>query len=372
MPRWHLQNQRIQGHPAGQAVQLDIQVQELREKLIRNHDIVVSLLPPALHIEAAKACVVLRKSLVTASYTSPAIRQLDDSAKDAGITILNEMGLDPGIDHLSAMAMLDHIRAKGGHIHSFKSYCGGLVAPAFENNPWKYKFTWNPMNVVLAGQATAKYLDKNHLHFIPPGRIFSEIEIINDLQYGDFEGYANRDSLEYMAPYGLQDANTILRGTLRRKGYCEAWNTLVKLGYTDNTYTLPEQISTYQQLTSALLPPGNDVLRNRLSRFLGYPVNHPVLELLNWTGLESDMAIPPGSTPATALLALLEQKWKLEAHEQDMVIMIHEIGYALNGQDITERATLMIQGDDQTYTAMAKTVGLPLAHGRQTYFKRDI
>jgi saccharopine dehydrogenase-like NADP-dependent oxidoreductase len=230
-----LAESKIKKHPLAKAIALDVSDKEQREAEIKKADIVVSLLPPALHILAAKECIKCKKHLVTASYISDEMKSLHNQALKADVLFLNEIGLDPGIDHLSAMEMIHGIQAKGGEIVSFKSYCGGLVAPEYDNNPWNYKFTWNPRNVILAGQATAKYVEDTQVKFIPANRIFTQTEDVNVKGYGKFESYANRDSLGYIEPYGITSARTVLRGTLRRKGYSLNWNNLIKLGLTDDT-----------------------------------------------------------------------------------------------------------------------------------------
>jgi saccharopine dehydrogenase-like NADP-dependent oxidoreductase len=297
---------------------------------------------------------------------SPDIRALHDDAVAAGVTLLMECGLDPGLDHMSAMRAIEHIRGRGGRITSFKSYCGGLLAPAAEgDNPWKYKFTWNPRNVVLAGQSTAKYLENGHPRFIPYQQLFARTETLAVPGYGDFEGYANRDSLSYRAPYGLDEIPTILRGTLRRPGYCAAWHALVRLGLTDDSVNLdnPENM-TWAALVAAYLPaphlPGLD-LSTRLATYLGLEPESEEMGRLNWLGLFSDRPVGLAhATPAQLLERLLSEKWQLQPHDHDLIVMQHLFEFELDG--VTRRLTssLAVLGDDATHTGMAKTVGLPL------------
>lgn len=353
---------KVNGHPKAQAVRLDASNGDARRALITDQDIVISLLPPAMHVPVAKDCIELRKHLVTASYVSDDMRALDSEARKAGVLLLNECGLDPGIDHLSAMKLIHEIQAKGGTITAFKSHCGGLVAPEFDNNPWKYKFTWNPRNVVLAGQATAKYLDHGRLKFIPPAQLFEQTEPVSCAGQS-FESYANRDSLGYIIPYGIESAQTVLRGTLRREGYCEAWNMLVKLGLTDDTFTLPQSDSlTLREWVHAFVP-GTDLnaLEDRLATYLNISRNSAVYAKLEWLGLFSDERITlQQATPAQILQHLLTNKWKLEEGELDMIVMKHELDYVLHGQNHTVQSELMVKGENKQLTAMAKTVGLPL------------
>ena len=224
----------------GHAISLDIFNQQNREKQIMESEIVVSMLPPSMHHIIAKDCIRYKKNLVTASYVSKEMSLLDNDAKNAGILILNEIGLDPGIDHMSAMKVINQIKEQGGNILSFKSFCGGLVHPDHDDNPWNYKFTWNPRNVVLAGQGTAKYKKNGKYKYIPYSRLFERIEFMNILDAGEFEGYANRDSLSYIKSYGIEDIDTMLRGTLRKKGFCKSWNIFVKLGMTEDSYLIKD------------------------------------------------------------------------------------------------------------------------------------
>jgi saccharopine dehydrogenase-like NADP-dependent oxidoreductase len=267
---------------------------------------------------------------------------------------------------MSAMRAIEHIRAQGGQLTSFKSYCGGLLAPAAEgDNPWKYKFTWNPRNVVLAGQSTAKYLEKGHLRFIPYQQLFARTEALTVPGFGSFEGYANRDSLSYRAPYGLEDIPTILRGTLRRPGYCSAWHALVRLGLTDDSVNLGNlETMTWAQLVEAYLPapliPGLD-LRLRLAAYLGLDAAGEEIGCLNWLGLFSDRHVGhANATPAQLLERLLSEKWQLQPQDHDLIVMQHLFEYELAGATHRLTSSLVVMGEDATHTAMAKTVGLPL------------
>ncbi|MBF9220738.1 saccharopine dehydrogenase family protein [Hymenobacter ruricola] len=334
--------------------------------LVAQADVVISMLPALLHPVVARACVRHGRHLATASYVSPAIGELHDEAVTAGVTLLMECGLDPGLDHMSAMRVIADIRARGGVITSFKSYCGGLLAPTAEgDNPWKYKFTWNPRNVVLAGQSTAKFLENGRPRFIPYQQLFARTETVTVPDYGEFEGYANRDSLSYRAPYGLEDIPTILRGTLRRPGYCAAWHALVRLGLTDDAVNLdnPESL-TWAELVAAYLPtphlPGLD-LPTRVAQYLGLTPESKEMGRLNWLGLFSDRPVGHAhATPAQLLERLLSEKWQLQPHDHDLIVMQHLFEYELNGTAHRHTSSLAVVGDDATHTAMAKTVGLPL------------
>ena len=348
------------------AVPFDLSHEAQLDELVAQADVVISMLPAALHLAVAQACVRHGRHLATASYVSPEIRALHEEAVAAGVTLLMECGLDPGLDHMSAMRAIAGIRARGGVITSFKSYCGGLLAPAAEgDNPWKYKFTWNPRNVVLAGQGTAKFLENGHLRFIPYQQLFGRTEMLTVPEYGMFEGYANRDSLSYRDPYGLKDIPTILRGTLRRPGYCAAWQALVRLGLTDDSVVLGNaETLTWAELVEAYLPtsllPHLDLVQ-RVAAYLGLNPTGEEMDHLNWLDLFSDRPVGhANATPAQLLERLLAEKWQLQPHDRDLIVMQHLFAFELDGQSHRLTASLAVVGDDATHTGMAKTVGLPL------------
>ncbi len=334
-----------------------------RKSFIQSHDIVVSMLPAFLHAEVAKDCVALGKHLFTASYVSPEMKELNKEAQSKGVLLMNEIGLDPGIDHASAMKIINQLKDKGAKITSFKSYCGGLVAPEYNDNLWGYKFSWNPRNVVVAGQSTAQYFQNGKLKFIPYNRLFTQIDTILIDGYGSFDAYANRDSISYQEPYGLKDIQTLLRGTLRMPGYCEAWNVFVKLGLTDDTYKIHQADSmTYTQLINSFLLDEKNSVRDRLRAFMGKDYNDAIEMKLDYLELFSDKKIKLNEgTPAQLLQDLLEEKWKLKHNDKDMIVMQHLFEYELNGKTHKLTSSLVVKGDDEDYTAMAKTVGLPLA-----------
>lgn len=355
---------KINNHPNAKAAVINASDAHAISELVKQHDLVISMLPAFMHVPVAKSCVAHGKHLVTASYISDEMQALHNEALQAGVLLLNECGLDPGIDHLSAMKMIDEVKAKGGEITSFKSFCGGLIAPEFDDNPWNYKFTWNPRNVVVAGQATAKYLSHGELKFIPASRIFTETENIHIEGHGDFESYANRDSLGYIKPYGIEKAHTVLRGTLRKKGYSAAWNNLVKLGLTDDSFVLHETNKlTYRALLSAFTPGENIAkLEEHVCAFLNLNQNDEAFKKLKWLGLFDEVKIElEQGSPAAILQQLLQQKWKLKEGELDMIVMYHELEYTIQNQPQKITSSLVTKGETQILTAMAKTVGLPMA-----------
>ena len=345
------------------AVEFDANNAQLREELIKQSDFVVSMLPAFMHGDVARDCVRLGKHIATASYVSQDMKDLDAEAKQKNLILLNECGLDPGIDHASAMKVIHEITDKGGKITSFKSFCGGLVAPESNDNPWGYKFSWNPRNVILAGQGTAQFIEGGSLKFIPYNRIYTQIDTIEVEGYGKFDAYANRDSISYKEPYGLHDASTMLRGTLRMPGYCKAWNVFVKLGLTDDTYKIKNANTlTYTDLLSSFLPKGPTTVKEKLVAFMGADMDAEVMTKLEYLELFSNKAIKlKEGSPAELLQNLLEEKWLLKAGDKDMIVMQHQFEYELKGAKHTLNSSLVVIGDDEVHTAMAKTVGLPLA-----------
>jgi saccharopine dehydrogenase-like NADP-dependent oxidoreductase len=362
-----LVKQKTANHPNARAITFDITNDHQREEEIKRADIVISMLPAFMHMNVATDCVRFKKHLATASYVSKEMAELNDEAKAAGIILMNEIGLDPGIDHASAMKVIDHIHEQGGELTSFKSYCGGLVAPESNDNPWGYKFSWNPRNVVLAGQGTAQYIQNGEYKYIPYNRLFTQIETIEIAGSGVFDGYANRDSLSYRKLYNISNISTMLRGTLRMPGYCKAWNVFVKLGLTDDTYKIEASDKlTYRQFIEAYLPEGKLPAKEKLVQFMGAEMDAEILRKIEWLGVFEDRRIKlVNATPAQILQDLLEEKWKLQAHDKDMIVMQHLFEYVIPAQSTTRKKTitssLIVKGEDQTYTAMAKTVGLPLA-----------
>lgn len=366
-----LANQKIDGNARGTAVEFNVMDTQHRISLIEQADMVVSMLPAFLHIHVAKDCLEIGRNLATASYVSDELKELDEAVKAKGLIFLGEIGLDPGIDHMSAMQLIDAIRDKGGDIKSFRSYAGGLVAPESDNNPWHYKFTWNPRNVVLAGQGIAKYLHNGRYRHVPYHRLFSHVRTIEVPTMGEYEAYPNRASLKYINAYGLEGIPTILRATLRHKGFCKAWNLLVQLGLTDDTYKMDyiEELS-YKQWMRSYLPPSLEVksnthsIREQLALLFELDKEDEALNQLEWLGLFEDTLIPiDDASPAEILQHLLEQKWQLQPEDKDMIIMQHEIEFELDGKAYKHKSTLVQKGKDASDTAMSYLVGLPLAIG---------
>ena len=361
-----LAKKKTNNHPNATAIALDIFDEIQRKSEVAKADIVISMLPAHLHIEVAKDCIEFKKHMVTASYVSDAMQNLDAAAKENNLIFMNEIGLDPGIDHMSAMKIIDEIREKGGKMILFESFCGGLVAPESDNNLWNYKFTWAPRNVVLAGQGgAAKFIQEGTYKYIPYHKLFRRTEFLEVEGYGRFEGYANRDSLKYRSVYGLDDVLTLYRGTIRRVGYSKAWNMFVQLGMTDDTYVIDNsETISYREFTNLFLPyHPTDSVEIKLRLQLGIEQDDIMWDKL----LELDLFNPDkvvalkNATPAQILEKILSDSWTLAENDKDMIVMYHKFGYEINGVQKQIDSKMVCIGDDQTYTAMAKTVGLPVA-----------
>ncbi|CAM3776090.1 saccharopine dehydrogenase family protein [Flavobacterium branchiophilum] len=361
-----LAQKKTNNHPNATPIALDIRNESQRRQHIAAATLVISMLPAHLHIEIAKDCILFKKNLVTASYISAEMQMLDDQAKAYGLIFMNEIGLDPGIDHISAMKVIDQIREKGGKMILFESFCGGLVAPDSDNNLWNYKFTWAPRNVVLAGQGgAAKFIQEGKDKYIPYHKLFRRTEFLEVEGYGRFEGYANRDSLKYRSAYGLDGILTLYRGTIRRVGFSKAWNMFVQLGMTDDSYQVENSYGmSYREFVNLFLPyhPSDSVeIKTRL--VLGIEQDDIMWDKL----LELDLFNPNKlinlhhATPAQILEKILSDSWTLKEEDKDMIVMYHKFGYEIDGQQKQIDSKMVCIGDDQTYTAMAKTVGLPVA-----------
>ncbi len=356
----------IGDHPNANAIPLDVFDKSSRNQAIDNADIVISMLPSRFHIEVAKDCIAYGKHMITASYVSEQMYALNNAAKNKGLVFMNEMGVDPGIDHMSAMQVIDRIRSKGGKVILFESFTGGLVAPESDNNLWHYKFTWNPRNVVIAGQGgAAKFLQEGTYKYIPYNRLFRRTEFLDVEGFGRFEAYANRDSLKYQKEYGMEDIQTLYRGTMRRVGFSKAWNMFVQLGMTDDDYTIEDSENmSYRDFVNAFLPYSpTDSVELKFRHALKIDQDDIMwgkLEELDIFNPEKKVGLKK-ATPAQILQKILMDKWTLEPDDKDMIVMYHKFGYELNGKKFQIDASMVTLGEDQVYTAMAKTVGLPIA-----------
>jgi saccharopine dehydrogenase-like NADP-dependent oxidoreductase len=353
-------------HESVNIVEFDVFDIAKRNKLIEGADLVISMLPAHMHIDVAKDCIRFKKNMVTASYISNEMKALDQEAKEAGVIIMNEIGVDPGIDHLSAMKIIDDIRDSGGTLTDFETFTGGLVAPESDNNPWNYKFTWNPRNVVMAGFGGAvKFIQEGTYKYIPYHKLFRRTEIIDIEGYGKFEGYANRDSLKYRSIYDLNDIKTMYRGTLRKPGFCRAWDKFVQLGVTDDSYQIENsETMTFRQFINLFLPYNpTDSVELKFRHYL--KIEHDEIDLfekLKWLDIFKDIPIGlKNATPAMILQLILERKWNLDESDKDMIVMWHKFIYNdFAGVKKELQSSMVIKGKDTNDTAMAMTVGLPV------------
>ncbi len=360
---------KIAGHARGAAYGIDLENEDQLDKLILAADAVISMLPPPLHIRAAKKCLQHKKHFLNASYLGPDMQALDEEVKAAGLSFLVEMGLDPGIDHMSAMEMIHGILDQGGNIFMFRSHCGGLVSPESDDNPWHYKISWNPRNIILAGKDGAHYLADGEICHVPYAQLFDPGRTVHVPGYGDWAWYPNRDSLPYIKKYELEGVSDFVRTTLRHSDFARGWKKIIELDLTndrDKTDTNGISINSY--------------FRPYLKEFANW--DEILKEQFRFLDLTRDELINKGeAAPADVLQSVLEKKLALSENDKDMIIMLHEIGYTLeSGDDIWSadeemaggrsrvggklcfrKASLVVQGEDSVHTAMAKTVGLPLA-----------
>ncbi|PLX14445.1 MAG: saccharopine dehydrogenase [Marinilabiliales bacterium] len=355
---------KVNGSDYGTAISFDINDEEFAKNSIKNHDVVISMLPAFMHMKVVEKCIEFKKPMLTASYATPEIKAMHQQAQDAGIPIIMELGVDPGIDHMSAMHVINRIRKEGGDLQSFYSFTGGLVAPESDNNPWNYKFTWNPRNVVLAGNGVSKFINKGRYKYIPYHRLFDRVLTRKILNYGDFEVYANRDSLSYRSIYGLQDIPSMYRGTIRRPGFSKAWNVFVRLGITEDNYTIEDSENmTYRQFINSFLRYDPDMpVEIKLKQYCVNSCDPDVFRKLEWLGIFDNRKIGlKNATPAQILQKILLEKWAMDPHDRDMLIMQHEFKYVVDGMEKMIVSAMAFEGENQERTAMAITVGLPLA-----------
>jgi saccharopine dehydrogenase-like NADP-dependent oxidoreductase len=366
---------KIDGHPRGKAVYLDCYDDAIMERHIKGVDIVISLLPPGMHAAAAKIALKHNAHVVTASYASEEMLEMDEEARKRGLTFLNELGADPGIDHMNGMRSVDKIKEKGGELLSFYSFCGSLIAPESNDNPWGYKFTWSPMNVILAGNSGARYYVNNQLRCIPYHKLFAHPHQVDLPGFGQFEAYANRDSIPYRKKYNLEDIPTLIRATLRFPGFCEGWNAMIQLGLTANNYHIDgsEQMTYREWVSSYLLDTNPGTLEEKLAETLNTDPDSELFQRVLWTGLLSDRPITRvNGTPAEILLDLLLDKWKFKDEDTDMIVFYERQEYKLDGQLYEHLSYLVSKGFDHWHTAISRTVGLPAAIGAKLILNGEI
>ncbi|MBV9962373.1 MAG: saccharopine dehydrogenase NADP-binding domain-containing protein [Parafilimonas sp.] len=403
------------------AVSVDVMKEDERQKLISSADIVISLMPPQLHYLIAVDCLAYKKHLLTASYVDEDIKKLLPQIKDSGVLFLYEMGLDPGIDHMSAMQLIHSIKKQGGRITSFKSHCGGLIAPESDNNPWHYKISWNPRNIILAGKAGAVYKENQEEIKLKYEELFAEKHGVDVPELGWYAYYPNRDSLGYLMLYNLDEADTFMRTTLRHPDFCFGWKNVIDLKLTDEekiydtngltvsgffklhfekhgfsewltkllssrleyAKTMMEQLMSLMQAEQEALNEGErpeddfmmidekgelttlnvDEVKSRAAESVAVQMHEANLTLkqLFFLGLNDEIPINKGVCSAADVLQwIAEDKLALQPKDKDMIVMLHEIEYEIKKKRSSVKSSLVVKGADNMHTAMAKTVGLPL------------
>jgi saccharopine dehydrogenase-like NADP-dependent oxidoreductase len=364
----NLAKSAVKRHPRGDVISFDVNDAEMRLTQIEKADVVINFLPPVFQYLLALGCISRGKHMITASYQDERMRDLDNDAHRKGILILNEMGLDPGIDHMSAMSIIQDVKKRNGKITSFKSYGSGLPAPESAINPMKYAITWNPRNVVMAGEVGAQYLYKGQIKILPHQEVFQRTWVVELEGVGRMEAYPNRDSLKYQSLFELQDVHTMIRGTLRYTGWSETWSQIVRLGLPNETMHIPNICQfSYRQLVEMFLPlhVSSANLEHRVANFLNISPTGKIMENLSWLGLFSDELIQcQGDTAAAVLEDILRKKLQLPENGRDMVAIAHELEaeFAGNGNQIQKiNSTFVEYGEPGGFTAISKTVGLPAA-----------
>lgn len=357
---------KIRNAPLGRAAAFDVTDEDARRHAITGADIVISMLPPRLHAAVARDCLRLSKHLLTASYVDDEMKSMASDIEEKDLLFLCEMGLDPGIDHMSAMKLIDAIHAKGGRISSFISHCGGLVAPESDDNPWHYKISWNPRNIILAGKAGAVYKKNGAVINLPYEEIFAKNETVEVQGLDRLAWYPNRDSLSYITLYGLEEADTFLRTTLRYPEFCKAWNCVVNAKLTDEDRSSPvianKHIRYHQWLEKSIEQYYGSA---NVDRFLARHVDAADIELVrslfDYLGLFSNEPIPLTATcSADVLQFAAENRLALLPHDKDMIVMMHELSYDIDGRKFSVTSSLVVKGENNLNTAMATTVGLPI------------
>ncbi|MFH1529707.1 MAG: saccharopine dehydrogenase C-terminal domain-containing protein [Pseudomonadota bacterium] len=356
----------IGDHPRGTAVQLDINDAGLRSAEIERSALVVNMLPSTFHHLVAWDCVSHGRDMLSVSYREQTTRDLDLDAKRQGILLLSEMGLDPGIDHMSAMALIRRVQAAGGRIDAFRSYGSGIPAPNQPHNPLRYVLTWDPRNVVMAGQAGAQYLDDGDIKIVPFHHVFLHTWPCEVQGVGTLEAYANRDALSYMQSFGLEHVQTMIRGTLRYPGWSETWNQIVHLGLPNETLCIPELARrSYAEVVEMFLPTDmrGGSIEQRTAHYLQISPTGRIMENLRWLGLFSEEPIGcRGDTSCAMMIHLLKEKLSLAPDQRDLVLLVHELEVSYPdrpGERIT--STFAVEGEPGGFTAMSRTVGLPVA-----------
>jgi saccharopine dehydrogenase-like NADP-dependent oxidoreductase len=355
----------VQGHANGRAAAIDVENDAALAALVKEHDIVISLLPWIHHVKVAGLCLEHGKDMVTTSYVSEGMRRLAPEVLAKGLIFLNEIGVDPGIDHMSAMKIIHEVEAEGGKVLHFHSYCGGLPAPEHNDNPFGYKFSWSPRGVVLASRNSARYLEDGKIVEIEGKNLFANPKVEEIEGLGKFEVYPNRDSVPYKDMYGLKDALTVIRGTYRNLGWCETLKKIVDLGLVDETPRTGLKGISFKQMTAGLVgAPADKGLKKAAAKKLGIPATSPVMKRLEWLGLFGDETIPEAGNYLDVLSARLQEKLYFKEGEKDMLVLRHR--FIVENRDQSRdliTSTLIDFGIPHGDSSMARTVSLPMAIG---------
>jgi saccharopine dehydrogenase-like NADP-dependent oxidoreductase len=355
----------VKGHANGRAVAVDVENDQALAALVREHDIVISLLPWIHHVKVAGMCLENGKNMVTTSYVSEGMKKLDSAVLEKGLIFLNELGVDPGIDHMSAMKIIHAVAAEGGKVLHFHSYCGGLPAPENNDNPFGYKFSWSPRGVVLASRNSARFLENGKIVEIEGKNLFLNPKVEEIEGLGKFEVYPNRDSVPYKELYGLKDAQTVIRGTYRNLGWCETLKKIVDLGLVDETPRLGLKDISFKQMTAGLVgAPADKGLAQATAKKLGIAAGAPVMKRLEWLGLFGDETIPEAGNYLDILSTRLQEKLFFKEGEKDMLILRHR--FIVENKDKSQdliTSTLIDFGIPFGDSSMARTVSLPMAIG---------
>jgi saccharopine dehydrogenase (NADP+, L-glutamate forming) len=356
----------VSNHPHGKAKELNLKNEESLKNEISKADLVISMVPYTHHPKVARYCIEYKKNMVTTSYVSEIMKSLEGEAKKAGILILNEVGLDPGIDHMEAMRIIHEIEEKGGEVLGFTSYCGGLPAPEANTNPFGYKFSWSPTGVLLAGKNSAQYLKDGQQVFIPSQDLFDTYKIVSIEGLGEFEAYPNRNSLPYIQLYGIQSTKTMLRGTLRNKGWCSTLKKIAELGLLDETEKDWSGLTYKGFLRRLMSDPAEQDIKKALGAHLKIKENSDIIKRFEWLGLLADNSLPLAKGSALDILsARMTEKLQYGQGERDMIILQHEFIASYPGKKEKKKekitSTLVDFGIPHGDTSMARTVGLPAA-----------
>jgi saccharopine dehydrogenase-like NADP-dependent oxidoreductase len=358
-------DEMIGGHTNGRAIAWTVEQEEELDAMIADHDLTVSLLPYLYHVMVAKKCIRLKKNMVTTSYVKPEMRALDAEAKAAGIIILNELGLDPGIDHMSAMRIIDHIHGKGGNVEEFYSFCGALVAPEVEENPFHYKFTWAPKGVVMAGNNDGNFLKDGQVKYIPTENLFRNPLKVDFPKIGLLDVYPNRDSLPYVELYGIPEAKTIMRGTFRYEGWCEIIDALKVLKLISYDKFNMEGLSYAEFMAKMIGEASTENIIAKVASKLGVKINARAIVAMEWLGLFSNEPMNRKEESSFEVVSdLMIAKMMIQPEERDMVVMQHTfLASYPDGKQEVIKSRMLDFGTLKTDTSVARTVALPAACG---------